>query len=380
MDPTLETDGVDEDLSGAPDSSNQAPVDGADEEVSLRDTIRNAVKEHSVAPEGETPEERSARIRDEKGRFVAADKATVDKTAKAPAAPKDSKDFTAQGETASQEPQVEIPGDVPLPRSWAAEDKDAFLALPPATRQRVAEKESKREAIFNQKTQELTESIALNQGIGPVIQPYVRDWKLRGIDPAVATDKLLAFDEFARQDPEGAIRWLAAENQVDLRQLHIGQPQISPQQRAYDERIERLESELAETKRGFTTQAHQQVVGFVSSWGTEKDSGGNVLRPHFDAVREEMALFVPALEQKYPQATPQELLDKAYRLALADRSDLQKIEQQSVEQKRIADAKAKAERARKASSSIPSSFNGNSQVVPDDLRSVIKAAVEQHRT
>ncbi len=124
-------------------------------EVSIRDSVKSALAEVS-SREGETPEQRADRQRDEQGRFAAKE-----------AAKRETLTLKKGAEAAKTETAPAAPAAVKVPDSW----KDAsaeFTALDPKLQARIA----KREADMHRQFTTQDEERLMGKRIREIAQPY----------------------------------------------------------------------------------------------------------------------------------------------------------------------------------------------------------------
>ena len=105
----------------------------------------------------------------------------------------------------------------------------------------------------------------------------------------------------------------------------------------------------------------------------ELDQFASSDKPHFEAVRNDMADF---LESGKAQS-----LEQAYKMAIWSRDDIRQtlIEQQQIEAQRKYEEQQRAARAKTASVSVKGSSpsSGGSQPVKGDLRSILESQFAQ---
>ncbi len=178
--------------------------------------------------------------------------------------------------------------------------------------------------------------------IEQILAPRREAFAMQGMNEAQALQQLFALSDFANRDPQAFIRQFAAANGVNLAsepEQPEGEPEFDeftdPLAKQAIQELRELKREMAEQKQAQAQAQQAQQHAYVDQFAAEKDEQGNLLRPHFQQVRQQMAAFVQAgadLNQAYEQAcwaNPQ------------IRGELLKAQ----EAERIAQSKAAAEKA-----------------------------------
>lgn len=188
---------------------------GADEalpEDDLRSTILASVekqRDDANAPEGETPEEKTAREfkRDQVGRFATPDKA-VEREAKDPAAAADPKAPAVQTPKAEAAPDPGAPMQIRPPVGWSPKSKADFGTLAPHVQQDIV----KREEEVNRGFAKLADFKS--------VEPYVEQAKALGKDLGAALKVYEQVDRtFAQQGPIAGLEAIAQNIGIDSRTL-----------------------------------------------------------------------------------------------------------------------------------------------------------------
>jgi hypothetical protein len=189
---------------------------GAEEaapEDDLRSTILAAVEKQrdEAVPEGETPEEKTAREfkRDQVGRFATPDKA-VEREAKTPADPA----ATPAAPKAAEAPKAEAPADpnAPVanrpPVGWSPKSKADFATLAPHIQADISKREDEIQRGFAK--------LADYKGL----EPYVEQAKSLGKDLGAALKVYEHVDRtFAHQGPIAGLNAIAENIGIDPRAL-----------------------------------------------------------------------------------------------------------------------------------------------------------------
>lgn len=191
---------------------------------------------------------------------------------------------------------------------------------------------------------EVSEQPRSNDAIEQVLAPRREALAMQGLDDAQAVRQLFALSDYADRDPQGFVQWFAQQRGLDMTSLVPQQPTEEVDEFA-DPDVVTLRNELRQIKEHIASQSNAQAQAQaqaaqaqVQAFAGEKDAQGNLLRPHFDAVKAQVAALL---------RSGVDSLDSAYEQACWSnprvRSELMKVE----EAKRLAAAKAAAEKAAK---------------------------------
>ena len=346
-----------------------APPTPEPEEPSLEDAI-GAALDRMESGEGEPAEpDDSGPVRDEHGRF-------------------------AKRELGSENSEPPV-APLEFPEHWSEDRRSLIGALPPEHRERVF---SQWRDLENEHVNRQRELADQRKGIEPllaVLEPLRPQMAMQGIAPEVALQSFLAGMQRLRTDPQQGLYELAEQvgrplagsaSARDLIRrlssaLGVDALGASPDQAASAEEIEWLDpraarevtalrsqlSGLQQQLATFTQQqqlsAQQQAAQQAQAFSEAKAADGTPLRPHFAAVRQEMARLIGA-------GVAQDL-ETAYERAIWSnpqiRQQLVEAERKAVAEKAEADRKAAVAKA-KAATAAPGGHSRPGATRPaDDL-------------
>lgn len=280
--------------------------------------------------------------RDEKGRFKA--KETETAAVEEPPA-----EITDQGTEPTPEP-AEQP--LSAPDRWSAEWKTKFTTLPRDAQQVLLDRESEYDKGFTQKSQEAADYKRRYEPIDQILTPRRQQFAMQGMTEEQGLTQLFALSDFAANDPQGFIRMFAQGRGIDLASLTPGtQPTAPSEFTPILQKVNTLEQTIHSHQQAET---NRQIQAFKSAPGHE----------HFESVRNDMGGLLKA-----GLATDmQDAYDRACRVnptVFAQIETAKQVEQEAkrkeVEAKRIADAKAAAQKAQKSAGtqlSTKASLNG----------------------
>lgn len=342
----------------------EAPADkAAREEKALDDDLRKVFRNAN-------------KPRDEDGKFASKDGKPKEE---APAKPLEAAKLPADPKAekpAEVKPEPVKPA-VPPPQAWKAEVREKWATLPPDVQSYIAE----REQAAHQRISELGQKAQVVEQLESVWKPH--EYRLQGISKPDYLNSLLAADSALRQDPVGFIKLIAQHNNIDLNSMvsdpyAVADPQSAQVQatlQAANARIEQLERQLGEVG--------QRVIGRETAERQAKEQEYNRMVEEFGKGKEDWQDLLPdmmanaaALVQANPNRPPQEVLQEAYERSQwgnpKTRKAMMERQAKEAEAKRLEEAKAAADRAKRAGSinvrNAPP-VNGKASL-DDDLRAV----------
>lgn len=278
------------------------------------------------------------------------------------------------------DPKVEKPPKTAVqpPQSWRAEVREKWGTLPPEVQSYIAE----REQAAHQRISELGQKAQVAEQLDAVWQQH--EYRLQGVSKPHYVNNLLAADQALRNDPVGFIKLVAQHNNIDLNSMvsdpyAVADPQSAQVQatlQAANARIEQLERQLGEVG--------QRVIGRETAERQSQEQQYNQMVQEFSTDKEDWATLLPdmmanaaALVQANPNRPPKEILQDAYERAQwgnpTTRKALMERQAKDAEAKKLEEAKAAADRAKRAGSinvrNAPPQMNGKASL-DDDLRAV----------
>lgn len=295
-----------------------------------------------------TPEPKADKPRDEAGKFAKTEQKEPDVTS-----------------PSTEQPQRKAPS------SWKPDAQTAWLkadrgeALTPEEVKLLALEAERRESDFHKGVSEFKTHSERARQYDSIVAPYQATLKQLGIDAPTAISKLLQADYTLRtSDPTtkaAYIRQLATQYGVDLEQS----PQVDPYTQQLLLENQRLQQERMLWQNNNQIQETEQVGHTLAEFGSSK--------PHFDAVRNDMADLLEAGQAKS--------LDEAYEKAVWLNPDVRKslIENERAETLKKVEAERQAQRAKSAAVSVKGSAptSVGSQPLKGSLRDIIASQVYQ---
>lgn len=273
------------------------------------------------------------------------------------------------------------------PGTWKAEAKAEWEKLPPSVKMEIARRESdfsRDNAKYQQQIQQI------NQAYTPIEQligPRRALWRAQFGSEAEAIKQMLNLSDLASQSPTDFLAYFLSQpdvaSRVDMQKVFGQQaPGDDVMRHPVVQKLNETVSGLQQQVSGFLshqqTQQTQSAQTQIAEFATAKGPDGNPLRPHFDAVRENVYRMIPALRSEFPQASVTQIMERAYDIAIRTNEGTA-TEVKRLDEERIRSELEKRDRANKAqlaNKSIPpgappthSAPNGSD---PNDLRATIK--------
>lgn len=318
---------------------------------SLRDQISNALKSEADTPPA--AQQDGGPVRGPDGKFIS------------PAA-------QAAAEPGGAEAVASSPVAVP-----PGIDPQVFQSLPAETQSQIVRtmEDLNTRAVRVQQYEQLDSIIA----------PRQQAWAMSGYTPVQAINQLVALGEFATADPQKFIKYFAEQSNIDLEDVLFGTDTDTPEDPTAAALRREIE-ELRGTVNGFTTQqqqtAHQNTVDTVIAMASEKDAQGNLVRPYFETLGNEILPYIQLEMQQNPNRSQNDIINAAYDRACwatpTVRTKMQEATAMQTEAERI----RRAGQARNAGASMSPGTPTAPPPSPSDgsmsLRDTIRAAASQH--
>jgi hypothetical protein len=270
----------------------------------------------------------------------------------------------AKGEQAQAAPQVDAPQvEAPPPRrapsSWKPAAQEAFLkadrgeALTADEIKLLTQEAERRENDFHKGVSEFKTHSERAKAYDQAIAPFQQHLQNLGVDAPTAITALMRADYTLRNsDPMTKaqyFRQLANEYGIDL---NMEVPQVDPQTQFLMNQLNELRQQQQLWQNQFTQQEQTRANQELSQF-SQAD------KPHFDAVRNDMADLLETGKAKD--------LQEAYEMAVWMRPDIRQtlLDQQRAEAQRKAIDQAQAQRAKAASVSVKGSSPMSGGVQPN---------------
>lgn len=343
---------------------------------SLRDTIKAAVEVSKAPVEGETQEQKDQRVRDEGGRFAKGGQPkTGTLTLKDPKAKVETgtSPATATGADGLRVAgaEVAVAPSAKAPDGWKETAKAKFAALDPEVQAEIV----RREKESHQKITSQDEDRTFGKKMRDLGRPYEATMAMVGANHETAfQDYLRTAHILYTGSPElkiQALRAIAQQHKIDLGTplpQAPSDPNIAALMREVSELRQARQAEIQQRQNQENTVIKSAYDAFLAEPGIE----------HLDRVKPVMK----ALLESGAAETYRDAYDKAVYADPELRSTLLAAQQRETEEKRAAEAKAKADAAKRAAVSVtggpggvrPSTANGADGSLRDQIRANMRAA------
>lgn len=223
----------------------------------------------------------------------------------------------------------------------------------------------RRESDFHKGVSEFKTHSERAKAYDAAVAPYQQHLQRMGVDAPTAISALMRADQTLRTaDPQTKVQYfarLAKEYGIDLNQVQNPEP-VDPQTQFLMQEL----NELRQSQQMWQNQVQQQEQARVQ---TELQAFQTADKPHFDAVRNDMADLLESGKAKS--------LQDAYEMAVWMRPDVRQslIDQQLADAQRKALEQAQAQRAKTAAVGVKGSspIGAGSQPVNGSLRDILAA-------
>lgn len=215
----------------------------------------------------------------------------------------------------------------------------------------------------------------------PIVQGYEQEVAQAGVPPEQLFRNYLAADRALRTNPDEAFRWLADAYKYDLNRLAPqAQTAAQPDQAGYvDPQVSVLHNEIATLKQQLasinqTAQSAQQMEHARTQAEVQRElSDFSKDRPHFEAVRQDMAILIQSGRAKD--------LAAAYEMATwanpQTRAALIAEQRQAEEAKRAEEASKRLADAQRAKVATVRSTPGTAPAPTLSIRDTMAAAYDR---
>lgn len=190
-----------------------------------------------------------------------------------------------------------------LPEGWSKKDKAIFAMVPDEAREVILRREKERNRGLQKKTEELADFRKtyepIDKALGQFIKGLPEDQRAPYIGGLIQTDSMF------RRDPAQYVRSVVEMARLNPSELFpdkkgngedkTGVEFRDPLQDEIDrlnDKIKSLESGQAQQQQYLGQQEKTAIQQTIDAFKNEKDSGGNLVHPHFEAVRRTMGNLI----------------------------------------------------------------------------------------
>lgn len=244
------------------------------------------------------------------------------------------------------------------PEHWPQADKEVFSKAPKDVQEWAIRRDKELQADYTRKTQEIAQFRREYEPVDQLFEPYKDQLRAQGDSPAQVIERYIAMEQFVERDPVNAFRWLANRYNVDLSTLTQSQEPADPQIQALQSELSNLRAQVTQREQLTTQEQQNTLVQQIQSLAEEKDANGNLVRPHFNEVMDDMARLARAEQAAGRVPDVKSLYETAVWANPSIREKMLTAQQQSEQKKRDEAARAKAAAAKKAAKSVSGSPAG----------------------
>jgi hypothetical protein len=214
----------------------------------------------------------------------------------------------AAADPAAATTETQQPDAIEPPNHWSAEDKAAFGEVPRKTQEWMLKRDKEMSRGINEKFEQVADIKRRGQQIDEILSPLRQHYSAQGLDDAGAVRQLAAWYQGLQVNPVQTLRQLATFFKTDISKLQQQEDEY------VDPMIANLQAELGGTKQTLEQlqqQAQQDrqttIVRQIQEFAEAKDAQGNLQRPHFAAVSEDITRllqngFATSLDDAYAKA------------------------------------------------------------------------------
>lgn len=250
------------------------------------------------------------------------DDATANKEVKSEETPPQEDAGTQLESESSGEEQPKEEGDtqqkaesVDAPQHWSEADRTMFGTLTKEAQDFLLRRHRDMEADYTRKTQENSTAIKLGKAALEVIDPEIQSsLQMAGVPQDQFLKNLVGYHKLSMQDPAGFVRAVVQSLGLDPAKVFAasppageGQQQTQAAPDPLSTRLAAIEGRLNRDEQARLQEVRQTASTEIQNFSQEKDAQGNLVRPHFDKVKEIMGRLMIAdesldLQQAYEVA------------------------------------------------------------------------------
>ncbi len=272
---------------------------------------------------------------------------------------------------------------IPAPISYRAETKEFWQTLPRKLQEEIYKRETERERVFSQRSQEAANLKRRYEQIDQIFAPYRDELLAKGLNESQLIGQYMMFDKHFATNPVETINALLASRGLTYADLTADKEQIDPTIQDLQQQVAQLNGYLNQQNEVTAHQHRQAVVNEVANFGEATDQNGQRIFPYFEQVSESMLPIVREFRARNPRASNQEILQAAYDMAVyADprtRPAMLDAYARELQTKQLQDARKQAQKAKRASSPLRGSPSGQlTGESAHDLRETLLNAWDSH--
>lgn len=373
----------------------------------LRSQISAAFEAHEAPDDGEATV-REGRPREPDGRFAKVER-------EAPTEPvAEEATSTEAAPVAPVEDKPAAPAPIEPPDRWSQADREAFKKIPVEAQDFVMRRYRDIEADYTRKTQEIAAFRRDYEPVQQMMAPFEQQIRNAGFTPATLIQAWAKVEQDLTQGRGVAVvKDLVQNYRLDRAQLArelgltapaagVEQPPapdgVAPAQLPPEvtQTLQQLQARQTQFDQYLTTQQQtrqreetNRVMSTITAFRDAKDPSGNLLHPHYDDLETDMIAYLQAARNMGQEPGLDELYEKAVyanpstreKVLLSQRAAEEAQRTAAAEKLRV-EARAKAEKARRAGSSVTGAPGASQAAIAaakagsGSLRDQIRASME----
>ena len=204
------------------------------------------------------------------------------------------------------------------PEDWPVAAKEMYQNLPPEAQSFLSQRHKEMQADYTRKSQELADMRKQNESLSSTVEQWKPYMQARQIDPGRALDTAIRMEQTlangSGQEKRDLLIYLAQTYNITATDgaqppqnaPQQGAPQAPPQvdPRAYIQQA--VHQAVAPLEQHLTQQKLQTISQTLEHIRSEKDANGNLLRPYWNDVEQEMMNLA---NSKAASGIPRETID-----------------------------------------------------------------------
>lgn len=265
---------------------------------------------------------------------------------------------------------------IEAPQHWPLAEREMFSKQPVEVQKYLLDRHKALEADYTKKTQSVAQFQRQWDQINELLAPHREKYSLAGMDDTAAVRQLLQAHAWLEKEPRAAIDWLAKSYGIDLTQPVDPAAQEDPAVVALRNQVAQLTRSQEQERAAAREKEQKENLARVTQFAEAKDAQGNLQRPYFDDVSDEIV----ALMKSGVSKDLQDAYDRAVYANPTTRAKLIAAEAAQRQAKADQEAKAKAEAAKRAGFEVTGQGGmGVAQPAKDNLRAELEAALSDGR-
>ena len=128
-----------------------------------------------------------------------------------------------------------------------------------------------------------------------MFSPLQQELQMRGTNPQALTSQLLGYYSAINENPLQGLTRIASDfgiTEQDIRGFLDDQPYVPPEVQGLRQQVQTMQQALEQQNQQAEAQQAAEVMQRIESFANATDASGQPLRPHLDAVQDDMAQLI----------------------------------------------------------------------------------------